>query len=119
VAPEHAGGLAAAGQYGEEWMSGVIDGWFRSEHSFEADSCEWVERLPGGSMTTPSPSATCPSTRQRLRLHRGRRDRNSHRPGKLLHRAMQARHPSQITTHQQESHTVFAFSAGSAPPTET
>jgi len=47
VAPEHAGGLAAAGQYGEEWMSGVIDGWFRSEHSFEADRYEWVERLPG------------------------------------------------------------------------
>ena len=47
VAPEHAGGLAAAGRYGEEWMSGVIDGWFRSEHSFEADRYEWVERLPG------------------------------------------------------------------------
>jgi hypothetical protein len=48
VAPEHAGGLAAAaGQYGEEWTRGVIGGWFRSEHSFEADRYEWVERLPG------------------------------------------------------------------------
>jgi hypothetical protein len=49
VAPEHAGGLAAAaaGQYGEEWTRGVIDGWFRSEHYFEADRYEWVERLPG------------------------------------------------------------------------
>ena len=27
---------------------------------------------------------------------------------------MQARHLSQMTTHQQESHTVFAFAAGSA-----
>jgi len=48
VAPEHADGLAAAaGQYGEEWTRGVIDGWFGSEHSFEADRYEWVERLPG------------------------------------------------------------------------
>ena len=47
VAPEHAGGLAAAGQYGEEWTRGVIDGWFGSEHYFEADRHEWVERLPG------------------------------------------------------------------------
>ena len=48
VAPEHAGGLAAAaGQYGEEWTRGVIDGWFGSKHSFEADRYEWVERLPG------------------------------------------------------------------------
>ena len=47
VAPEHAGGLAAAGQYGEEWTRGVIDGWFGSKHYFEADRHEWVERLPG------------------------------------------------------------------------
>ena len=47
VAPEHAGGLAAAaGQYGEEWTRGVIDGWFRSEHYFETGRYEWVERLP-------------------------------------------------------------------------
>ena len=46
VAPEHAGGLAAAGQYGEEWTRGVIDGWFGSKHYFEADRHEWVERLP-------------------------------------------------------------------------
>jgi hypothetical protein len=37
VAPEHAGGLAAAaGQYGEEWTRGVIEGWFGSTHHFEA-----------------------------------------------------------------------------------
>ena len=48
VAPEHADGLAAAaGQYGEEWTRGVIDGWFRSEHYFETDRYQWVERLPG------------------------------------------------------------------------
>ena len=47
VAPEHAGGLAAAGQYGEEWTRGVLDGWFGSKHYFEADRYEWVERLPG------------------------------------------------------------------------
>jgi len=47
VGPEHAGGLAATGQYGEEWTRRVIDGWFGSEHYFEADRHEWVERLPG------------------------------------------------------------------------
>jgi hypothetical protein len=47
VAPEHAGGLAAAGQYGEEWTRGIIDGWFGSKHYFEADRYEWIERLPG------------------------------------------------------------------------
>jgi hypothetical protein len=48
VAPEHAGGLAAAaGQYGEEWTRGVIDGWFGPKHHFEADRDEWVEKLPG------------------------------------------------------------------------
>ena len=47
VAPEHAGGLAAAArQYGQGWARGVIDGWFRSAHYFEADRYEWVERLP-------------------------------------------------------------------------
>src|SRR6185437_11819478 len=47
VAPEHAGGLAAAArQYGQRWARGVIDGWFRSAHYFEADRYEWVERLP-------------------------------------------------------------------------
>jgi len=47
VAPEHAGGLAAAGQYGEEWTRGVIAGWFGPGHYLEADRYEWVERLPG------------------------------------------------------------------------
>jgi hypothetical protein len=47
VAPEHAGGLAAAGRYGEEWTRGVIAGWFGSKRYFEADRYEWVERLPG------------------------------------------------------------------------
>ena len=48
AAPEHADGLAAAaGQYGEEWTRGVIDGWFGSEHYFETDRYQWVERLPG------------------------------------------------------------------------
>ncbi|HEX9355880.1 MAG TPA: hypothetical protein VF933_18915, partial [Streptosporangiaceae bacterium] len=42
------GGLAAAaGQYGEEWTRGVIDGWFGPKHHFEADRDEWVEKLPG------------------------------------------------------------------------
>jgi hypothetical protein len=47
VAPEHAGGLAAARQYGEEWMRGVIAGWFGPGHYLEADRYEWVESLPG------------------------------------------------------------------------
>ena len=48
VAPEHAGGLAAAaGQYGERWTRGVVDGWFGSKHYFETDRYEWIERLPG------------------------------------------------------------------------
>ncbi len=47
VAPEHAGGLAAAGHYGEEWTRGVVDGWFGPGHYFEADRQEWVGRLPG------------------------------------------------------------------------
>ena len=48
VAPEHAGGLAAAaGQYGEEWTRGVIAGWFGPGHYREPDRYEWVERLPG------------------------------------------------------------------------
>ena len=47
VAPEHAGGLAAAaGQYGERWTRGVVDGWFGSKHYFETDRYEWIERLP-------------------------------------------------------------------------
>lgn len=46
VAPEHAGGLAAAGQYGQEWTRRVIAGWFGSGHCLEADRCEWVEGLP-------------------------------------------------------------------------
>jgi hypothetical protein len=47
VAPEHAGGLAvAAGQYGEEWMRGVAEGWFGSKRYVETDRQEWVERLP-------------------------------------------------------------------------
>src|SRR5260370_403107 len=47
VAPEHAGGLAAAGQYGEEWTRGVIAGWFGPRHYLEADRYEWGDRLPG------------------------------------------------------------------------
>ena len=48
VTPEHAGGLAAAaGQYGEEWTRGVIDGWFGSNHHLETDRYEWVQKLPG------------------------------------------------------------------------
>ena len=47
VTPEHAGRLAAAGLYGEEWTRGVIDGWFGPRHYFEPDRHEWVERLPG------------------------------------------------------------------------
>ena len=47
VAPEHAGALAVvAGQYGQEWTRGIIDGWFGSKHSFETDRYEWVQRLP-------------------------------------------------------------------------
>jgi hypothetical protein len=47
VAPEHAGALAVvAGQYGQEWTRGVIDGWFGSKHHFETDRYEWVQRLP-------------------------------------------------------------------------
>ena len=48
VAPDHAGGLAAAaGRYGEEWARGVIAGWFGPGHNLEAGRSEWVERLPG------------------------------------------------------------------------
>jgi len=47
VAPEHAGGLAAVGQYGEEWMREVIAGWFGPEHYSEAARYEWAGRLPG------------------------------------------------------------------------
>jgi hypothetical protein len=47
VAPEHAVGLAAVGQYGEEWTRGVIAGWFGPGHYLEADRYEWAERLPG------------------------------------------------------------------------
>jgi hypothetical protein len=47
VAPQHAGGLAAAaGQYGEQWTRGVVDGWFGSKRYFETDRYEWIERLP-------------------------------------------------------------------------
>ena len=36
VGLEHAGGLAAAaGQYGEQWTRGVIDGWFGPKHHYE------------------------------------------------------------------------------------
>ena len=47
VTPEHAGGLAAAGHYGEEWMRGVIAGWFGPAHYVEVDRYDWAERLPG------------------------------------------------------------------------
>ena len=47
VAPEHAGGLAAAaGQYGEEWTRGLVDGWFGSKYYYETGRHEWVEKLP-------------------------------------------------------------------------
>jgi aryl-alcohol dehydrogenase-like predicted oxidoreductase len=47
VAPEHASGLvAAAGQYGEQWTRGVLDGWFGARHSYEASRPEWAEQLP-------------------------------------------------------------------------
>ena len=48
-----------------------------------------------------------PSARQQFSFHRGRRGWNGHRPGKLLYRAMQACHPSQVTAYQQELPTVF------------
>src|SRR5712691_9120041 len=48
LAPEHAGGLAAAaGQYGEQWTHGVIDGWFGPGRHFEPDRYQWVGSLPG------------------------------------------------------------------------
>ena len=48
LAPEHAGGLAvAAGQYGEQWTRGVIDGWFGPGHHSEPDRYQWVGSLPG------------------------------------------------------------------------
>ena len=48
LAPEHAGGLAAAaGQYGEPWTRDVIDGWFGPGHHFQPDRCQWVGSLPG------------------------------------------------------------------------
>jgi len=47
VGLEHAGGLAAAaGQYGEQWTRGVIDGWFGPKHYYETGRHEWVEKLP-------------------------------------------------------------------------
>ena len=47
VAPEHASGLVAvAGQYGEQWMRGVLDRWFGARYSYEASRSEWAERLP-------------------------------------------------------------------------
>ena len=47
VGLEHAGGLAAAaGQYGEQWTRGVIDGWFGPEYYYETGRHEWVEKLP-------------------------------------------------------------------------
>ena len=47
VGLEHAGGLAAAaGQYGEQWTRGVIDGWFGPKHYYETRRHEWVEKLP-------------------------------------------------------------------------
>jgi hypothetical protein len=47
VAPEHAGGLAAAaGRYGEGWTRQVIAGWFGSGNCPEVARCEWMERLP-------------------------------------------------------------------------
>jgi hypothetical protein len=47
LAPENAGGLAAAaGQYGEQWTRNVIDGWFGTAYRWETDRYEWVGRLP-------------------------------------------------------------------------
>ncbi len=48
LAPEHAGGLAAAaGQYGGPWTCGVIDGWFGPGHHSEPDRYQWAGSLPG------------------------------------------------------------------------
>jgi hypothetical protein len=48
LAPEHAGGLAAAaGQYGGRWTRGVIDGWFGPGRHLEPDRYQWVGSLPG------------------------------------------------------------------------
>ncbi len=51
--------------------------------------------------------------RQRLLLHRGRRDRGCHRPGKLIHRAMQARHQSHVSTLEP---AAASSPANSRPP---
>jgi hypothetical protein len=48
LAPEHAGGLVAAGgRYGEQWTRNVIDGWFGPEHHYETDRYDWIDRVPG------------------------------------------------------------------------
>src|SRR5262249_51222176 len=49
LAPEHAGGLAAAaGRYGQEWTRGVIDTWFGPAHRHGTDRPAWVkDALPG------------------------------------------------------------------------
>lgn len=45
---EHAAGLvAAAGQYGQDWMRDVINGWFGQGRRYGTDRHEWVEGLPG------------------------------------------------------------------------
>jgi hypothetical protein len=62
--------------------------------------------------TTRSPSAISSECQAAFNFHQRRGDRNGPRPGKLLHRAMQAFHPSQVATHQQELPTVFTSSAG-------
>ena len=49
LAPEHAGGLAAAARrYGEEWTRSVVDGWFGPDHRHGTDLCEWVDNSLSG-----------------------------------------------------------------------
>ena len=49
VTREHAGGLAAAaGRYGEDWMRGVVDGWFGPGQHAGIDLSGWLDdSLPG------------------------------------------------------------------------
>jgi hypothetical protein len=46
--PERADGARGSSRaVRREWTRGVIDRWFGSEHYFETDRYQWVERLPG------------------------------------------------------------------------
>ena len=49
LAPEHAGGLAAAARrYGEDWTRSVVDGWFGPDHRHGTDLCGWVDNSLAG-----------------------------------------------------------------------